>query len=98
IAADSLREKSSVTLSLASTMLGSLPTAMSYLIDYPFGCVEQTTSRFVPAVIAKRNQALLAGGLAGKNLDEIIRKGILRLVTLQQGDGGWTWWFSGKSD
>jgi hypothetical protein len=34
--------------SLASTCLDALP----YLADYPYGCVEQTLSRFVPAAIA----------------------------------------------
>lgn len=34
--------------SLASTCLDALP----YLADYPYGCVEQTMSRFMPAAIA----------------------------------------------
>ncbi len=36
-----------VTPSIAITMLDALP----YLIDYPYGCVEQTMSRFLPTVI-----------------------------------------------
>jgi len=36
--------------SLAATMLDALP----YLADYPYGCVEQTMSRFLPAVIVKK--------------------------------------------
>lgn len=36
-----------VTPSLAVTMLDALP----YLINYPYGCTEQTLSRFVPTVI-----------------------------------------------
>jgi uncharacterized protein YfaS (alpha-2-macroglobulin family) len=39
-----------VTPSLALTMLDALP----YLIDYPYGCTEQTMSRFLPTVIAVR--------------------------------------------
>ena len=39
-----------VTLSLAVSMLDALP----YLIDYPYGCTEQTLSRFVPAMIVRR--------------------------------------------
>lgn len=35
---------------LAITLLDALP----YLIDYPYGCVEQTMSRFLPAVIVAR--------------------------------------------
>lgn len=98
LAGDSHKEKSKVILSLASTIIGTLPTAMKYLIDYPYGCVEQTTSRFVPAVIAKINSNLFKDALAGRDIDDIIKKGINRLSTQQQMDGGWTWWFSGKSD
>ncbi len=36
-----------VSPSLAVSLLDSLP----YLIDYPYGCTEQTMSRFLPAVI-----------------------------------------------
>jgi uncharacterized protein YfaS (alpha-2-macroglobulin family)/tetratricopeptide (TPR) repeat protein len=39
-----------VTPSLAVTMLDALP----YLADYPYGCTEQTMSRFLPAVITAR--------------------------------------------
>ncbi len=40
----------SVTPSLAVTMLDALP----YLADYPYGCTEQTLSRFVPAAIVRQ--------------------------------------------
>ncbi|HEX8235004.1 MAG TPA: MG2 domain-containing protein [Abditibacteriaceae bacterium] len=36
--------------SLAATMLDALP----YLADYPYGCVEQTMSRFLPSVVVAR--------------------------------------------
>ena len=98
LAEDSHPEKSTVTLSLAPTILGTLPTAMKYLVDYPYGCVEQTTSRFVPAVIAKANPDLFATALEGKDVNDMIEKGLSKLATHQQGDGGWAWWYSGRSD
>src|SRR6185436_9761089 len=39
-----------VTPSLAVTMLDALP----YLVEYPYGCTEQTMSRFLPAVITAK--------------------------------------------
>ncbi len=98
LSADSKLDKTSVTLSLAPTLLGTLPTAMEYLVEYPYGCVEQTTSRFVPAVIAKENQEIFGASIADKNIDEIIKTGIKRLEILQQQDGGWSWWYTGSSD
>lgn len=49
-AADATSFAVQVTPSMATTLVDSLP----YLIEYPHGCVEQTTSRFVPtAIVAK---------------------------------------------
>lgn len=39
-----------ITPSMAVTMLDALP----YLIDYPYGCTEQTMSRFLPAAITAK--------------------------------------------
>ncbi|RFC43152.1 MAG: hypothetical protein DVB23_002780, partial [Verrucomicrobia bacterium] len=36
--------------SIAAAMVDALP----YLIDYPYGCTEQTVNRFVPAVITRK--------------------------------------------
>ena len=53
------RKKGSTSLnvdvapSMAVTMLDALP----YLIDYPYGCTEQTMSRFLPAVITAKTLA-----------------------------------------
>lgn len=48
--------------SLAATLLDALP----YLAEYPYGCIEQTTSRFVPAVLVSRTLSEL-----GVNLDQL---------------------------
>ncbi|HEX6883949.1 MAG TPA: alpha-2-macroglobulin family protein [Planctomycetota bacterium] len=48
--AGSTRLTLSVSPSLAVTMLDALP----YLVDYPYGCTEQTLSRFLPAVIVAK--------------------------------------------
>lgn len=96
---ETLKEKTQIILSLSSTQVGNLPAAMKYLIDYPYGCIEQTTSRFVPVLLANENKALFADVIEGKNLDEMVQKGISRLETMQQGDGGWGWWSTnGGSD
>jgi uncharacterized protein YfaS (alpha-2-macroglobulin family) len=48
--ADSTSLTVQITPSMAVTMLDALP----YLIDYPYGCTEQTMSRFLPAVITAK--------------------------------------------
>lgn len=91
-------EKSQLTLSLSPSLLGSLSPAVNYLVDYPYGCVEQTTSRFVPAVIVKSNPQLFESILFEKDVDKMIQKGVARLGSLQQSDGGWGWWSHNSSD
>ena len=59
-----------VTPSMAVTMLDALP----YLLDYPYGCVEQTMSRFLPAAIVNRTLTQLgldAGDVAGRTFGGI---------------------------
>lgn len=38
-------------LKLQPSLAGTLLDALPYLAQYPYGCVEQTTSRFVPAIL-----------------------------------------------
>ncbi len=51
--------------SMASVMIDALP----YLLEYPYGCTEQTMSRFLPAVVVRRTLHQL-----DVNLDEIRKK------------------------
>lgn len=88
---DTDRDLSKVSLTLTPSIFGTLPEAMRYLIRYPYGCTEQTTSRLVPAVIAKENQILFADFLPNKDLDEIIEVSIRNLIELKK-SGGWSWW------
>jgi len=107
-----------ITPSMAITMLDALP----YLIDYPYGCTEQTMSRFLPSAIVKKtledlkvDPALavsrMFGGMTEKyaedhekqkkdlaKLDDMIEKGLARIIDFQHADGGWGWWKEGESD
>ncbi|TWT63287.1 alpha-2-macroglobulin family protein [Rubinisphaera italica] len=51
------------------TLAGAMIDALPYLLDYPYGCTEQTLNRFVPAVITQKILQDL-----GVNLEEIQQK------------------------
>jgi uncharacterized protein YfaS (alpha-2-macroglobulin family) len=51
--------------SLALTLVDALP----YLIEYPYGCTEQTVSRFVPAAVVARTLRE-----AGTTLSDVLKK------------------------
>ncbi|MFN3684297.1 MAG: alpha-2-macroglobulin family protein [Fimbriimonadaceae bacterium] len=74
--------------------------ALDELIDYPYGCVEQTLSRFVPAAVAGR---LAESGRAPafrrrSDIPRIVASGFARLSAMQGPQGGWGWWAGEKPD
>ena len=89
---DARNDKTTVELTVSSTTMSSFTGAMNYLIHYPYGCMEQTTSAFMPAVLAKENPEFFREALKGKNIDDIIAVGVKRLSQKQNSDGGWSWW------
>ncbi len=46
--------RTEVRLTLSPSRAAAVLDALPYLIDYPYGCVEQTMSRFLPAVVVKK--------------------------------------------
>ncbi len=95
---DMERDSSTITLDLASSLLGTLPTAMKHLVDYPYGCVEQTTSRFVPIILARKEKDLFEDALVGKDTDAMLVQGVKNLTELQHDNGSWGFWHEGESN
>ncbi len=73
-----------------------LMKAFRYLIGYPYGCVEQTTSRLMPMFLLREN-ADFAQGLdkISAPLPTYIQSGIDRLFSMQTADGGLAMWPGG---
>jgi len=82
--------KLSVTPSVAAGVIQSLDS----LIDYPYGCVEQTLDRFVPSLEAVQmaKDLHLKPPSRSNELPEIARDSLDRLAAMQHADGGWGWW------
>ncbi|MCK7515615.1 MAG: hypothetical protein MZV70_74315 [Desulfobacterales bacterium] len=53
---EAMGEGAVLDLSLAPTLTASLNESLKELIDFPYGCVEQTMSRFLPAVRVKNSR------------------------------------------
>jgi uncharacterized protein YfaS (alpha-2-macroglobulin family) len=82
--------------SVAATLFG----ALDYLTSYPYGCVEQTMSSFLPTVVVANtlrevDQASVRDTAA---VNRKVRKGLDRLAKFQHDDGGWGWWADDKTD
>jgi hypothetical protein len=69
--------------------------SLRYLVDYPYGCVEQTMSRFLPAVMVRhavRQTGVPLPPDVQRKLPEVLHRGLARLAKFQHADGGWGWW------
>jgi uncharacterized protein YfaS (alpha-2-macroglobulin family) len=82
--------------SLASASVEGL----SYLEHFPYECVEQTVSRFLPNVLTYRalNELNLARPELEAKLQELVGTGLQRLYNQQNPDGGWGWWANQRSE
>lgn len=47
-------EETRLVVRTSPSLAGGMIDALPYLLEYPYGCVEQTLSRFVPAVLTKK--------------------------------------------
>lgn len=97
---DSKALSGGVTLSLAPNMFSAMEPILDELIDYPYGCVEQTMSRFVPAVLVReywRTSNQPRPDMDAK-IDEAISRGFSRLRELQNSDGGFGWFGYDEGD
>jgi uncharacterized protein YfaS (alpha-2-macroglobulin family) len=90
---DTKPSSSKAMLYVSGSLFGTLPPAIEYLLQYPYGCVEQTTSRFIPAVLFAENRSILQNKIQDKDLPDIMKKGVERLYTLENRFGGWGWWY-----
>lgn len=91
---DRKKGSSALEIAISPSIAGVILDSLQYLVDYPYGCVEQTMSRFLPSVTASK--ALKDLGASNKTLDEklpkVVKAGLDRLYDFQHSDGGWGWW------
>ncbi|MSS99973.1 MAG: hypothetical protein EXS29_01505 [Pedosphaera sp.] len=82
-----------LSLILADTRLAELREATSYLIGYPYGCVEQTSSGLLPWILLGEFREVLPGFNRSTNeVRDVIAKGTDRLVSMQTESGGLGYW------
>ncbi len=78
-----------VTVATTSTLLGGLEDAVHALVQYPYGCIEQTSSRLLPLVALHSLQDYPLG------IDDpavFMKAGIERVLAMQTASGGFSYW------
>ncbi len=61
-------EQSTLAVRISPSLAGAMLEALPFLLDYPYGCVEQTLNRFVPAAVTRKTLQD-----TGVDLDELAR-------------------------
>ncbi|HYQ41373.1 MAG TPA: MG2 domain-containing protein [Polyangiaceae bacterium] len=78
-------------LSVASTALVGLGAGVDQLVQYPYGCTEQLSSRLIPLVplrdLAKDFKIPLP-----LDLNQVVPRTVAEIVSRQRGDGGFGLW------
>ncbi|HEY4105659.1 MAG TPA: alpha-2-macroglobulin family protein, partial [Polyangiaceae bacterium] len=78
-------------ISVASTALVGLEAGVDQLVEYPYGCTEQLSSRLIPLVplrdLAKDFQIPLA-----LDADKVIPKTVAEIISRQHADGSFGLW------
>ena len=82
-----------VTVDASSSLLGGLEDAVHALVNYPYGCIEQTSSRLLPIVAIGRLGADYPLGVP--DTTEFMRAGVERILAMQTASGGFAYWPGG---
>ena len=83
------------SFSVSPSLAGTILKALDDFVGYPYGCVEQTMSRFLPTIIVANTFRQIDAPLKAKTIKELpdmAEKGLKRLYNFQHSDGGWGWW------
>jgi len=73
--------------------LAGIEDGLRELVQYPYGCLEQTISRMIPLIAAKElTRALQLPELEGDKLERYVRIAIAKILRHQDQSGGFALW------
>lgn len=82
-------DSAAASVDVSASMLGGYKGAAHNLVAYPYGCVEQTSSRLVPLAAL---HGLKDFDLGVSNVNEFVQVGLKRLESMQTREGGFGYW------
>ncbi|MFO7564338.1 MAG: MG2 domain-containing protein [Enhygromyxa sp.] len=83
-----------LSVSVGSTLLGGVEDAVAYLVKYPYGCLEQTSSSLLPLIPLGRLARDYPLGI--DDVDGYVEAGVARLRAMQLPGGGFAYWPGGN--
>ena len=90
---DGIKGTNEATITIARMPKVNLSHRLNWLMQYPYGCLEQTTSAVFPQLYLK--SFLKNAQTTNEEIDKNINMGIQRLRKFQQPNGGFSYWPGG---
>lgn len=86
-------ERAAIEVSIGADPNLRLEESLKYVVGYPYGCIEQTSSRLMPLYLLRSSRSMASAAMEpGASLDDFIRVGIDRLFSMQTASGGLGYW------
>ena len=90
------RDSGGLTISASTSLLGGVAEAAAELIEYPYGCVEQTASRLLPLVALREVLQTYPLPIPDGNVQRFVGAGVQRMLSMQTTEGGFAYWPGGS--
>ena len=87
-------------VSVSNSSMAEMGAASEYLLDYPHGCAEQTSSRLLPWLLLEDYKDILPRLNQKQELQKTnpVEHGVNRLLSMQTHGGGLSYWPNGPAD
>jgi hypothetical protein len=86
-------------LTLDRTGMGRLDEGLAYLVGYPYGCLEQTTSKVVPMIaVSELTKSAHLPGIDAGQARKFIELGIAKILRHQHENGGFGLWIGANPE
>lgn len=90
-----LEGEGTLSVSVSTSRLYETRDALEYILQYPYGCAEQTTSATVPWLVLGGYQPLFPELLSAEKTKGAVQKGVDRLLAMTTDEGGLAYWAGG---
>jgi uncharacterized protein YfaS (alpha-2-macroglobulin family) len=89
-----LRGRGQVELEFSRSLLMDAAGSVDYLLHYPYGCVEQTTSSMMPWLAVEQLRGVVPSfaKYPPAKVQAALQSGVNRLLSMQTQDGGFSYW------
>jgi uncharacterized protein YfaS (alpha-2-macroglobulin family) len=86
-----------IKVSLTNSRAIELREPLDDLLQYPYGCVEQTTSTMLPWISMRDFKSVLPSlQRSDEEIADVVRQGVDRLLSMQTSSGGLAYWPGGE--